>query len=860
MKSLKIIISSIAVIILITSFIHFMDELTPPNGGAIEPYLNGMLPNVNSSWETSQSFSGLTFNLPIWLSKFPNQEAYLLTTKGGMVWLIEKDENHKKKMILDISDQVFSQSDAGMFDIAFHPEFDDQDSPNHGYLYIMYNYLPPGLENPDLYAYYRLSRFYFDKDSKDISRNSELVLIQQFDRNWWHTGGALFFDNAGFLNFSVGDEGGSNDEFGNGQDIIERLFGGIFRIDVDMRLALSHEIRRYPSTPDNLPTGWPAEINQNYYIPNDNPWVSTENNWLEEYFVMGLRSPHTTYYDKYKDEIWVADVGQGQREEISIFNKGDNGQWPFKEGLVDGPGERPVEVLGNEIPPIYDYGRSQGRSIIGGFIYRGTTYPEIQGKYIFGDFVSQDIWCIDPETNNVSHLTNVGSNFVSFTDSEDGEIYLVQIYGPGTILSLSNLDVTSIEAPSALSELGVFENLETLQPINGVIPYELNSELYSDGAIKKRWVAIPNDGIYDSPDEQITFNETDYWNYPDGTVFIKHFELPVSNTDPGLTKRLETRFFVVKENGSYGLTYKWNDAGNEAYLLDDSDTKDFQVIQDGSIIRQTWQYPSRSQCLNCHNLNAGRVLGPSSHNMNKMITVDEAGSQRINQIECWNLSGLFSEDLNNDEIGALSATVSLDDSKSSNEKKVRSYLDVNCSFCHRPEGVLEANFDARFKVPLEQQNIIDNQTVSRNSIPANFIIKLGDTTKSEMYRRIHKNGDLGMPPLGRNLIDKEFVEVLKNWIMDLENPLSTAKGNSKPEITIFPNPSLDVFTIQLSKKFASYKHINVIIFTLDGKVVFRESYNPQHSVKIHSSLPVGVYIVEIASENNLISERIVINR
>ena len=750
----------------------------------IDPYMNGKFQHSkNTLWKTKEAFPDLYFDSPIWLRKFPGKNTFLLTLKKGQIWLIDYENGSAiSKMLLDIQDQVFNYSDAGFFDVAFHPDFGIPESENGSYIYVSYNYKPENLRNPERYSYHRLSRFTLSMELDIIDPGSELVLIQHFDRHRWHTGGALFFDKYGFLNMSIGDEGGNNDEYGNSQVINNRLFGGILRIDVDLDESRSHAIRRFPTTSPDLPSDWPDDLNQNYYIPNDNPWVSETGDWLEEFFIIGLRSPYTVYYDSINDEVWVADVGESSREEISVMVKGGNGQWPYMEGTIEGPKEKPDSIFGHATPPIYEYDRSKGRAIIGGFLYRGELFPELNEKFIFGDYSSQDVWALDPVTKEVQGLTNTSSSgegdlgFVSFSTDSFGQIYLVKIQSPsknaGLILKLLP-DETTVSAPLKLSELGAFKDLVSLEPIDGFIPYALNSELYSDNAIKQRWIAIPNDGSYDSPAEQVMFSKEDNWHYPPGTVFIKHFELPISDLDPTLRKRVETRFLIISEDDkSYGLTYKWNEDETDAELLYSSDEKAFTISTNENATRiQKWKFPSRTQCLTCHNANAGIALGPKSHSLNNEIIYPGLEIAR-NQIEAWNHLNIFSPALSNEEIGSLLKSVSFDDINSNNETKVRSYMDANCSFCHRPGGVEEANFDARFVIPLETQNIINSPTISRNSAQDNSIIFPGDTSTSELFQRIHKIGENQMPPLGRNSVDKEFLRTLKDWILATSGELA----------------------------------------------------------------------------------------
>src|SRR5205823_4782737 len=114
--------------------------------------------------------------------------------------------------------------------------------------------------------------------------------------------------------------------------------------------------------------------------------------------------------------------------------------------------------------------------------------------------------------------------------------------------------------PPLLSQVGAFTNLATLAATNTLVPYTVNSPLWSDRALKQRWIAVPNDGTYNSPAEQILFSPTNSWQFPSGTVLVKQFLLPINDTNSALLKRLETRFLVLDNAGGvYGVTYMWRD-------------------------------------------------------------------------------------------------------------------------------------------------------------------------------------------------------------------------------------------------------------------------------------------------------------
>src|SRR5262249_44823880 len=145
--------------------------------------------------------------------------------------------------------------------------------------------------------------------------------------------------------------------------------------------------------------------------------------------------------------------------------------------------------------------------------------------------------------------------------------------------------------------------LDDMEPAPGVIPYAVNSPLWSDGAIKRRWITLPGG-------ETIRFSRDGEWSFPVGTVMIKHFELADDETEPLHRRRLETRLLVVDGPGEgYGVTYRWRPDHTEADLLLDGLNENIPIRTRDSVRSQTWSFPSRDECLKCHTTASGFVLG-----------------------------------------------------------------------------------------------------------------------------------------------------------------------------------------------------------------------------------------------------------
>jgi uncharacterized repeat protein (TIGR03806 family) len=617
----------------------------------------------------------------------------------------------------------------------------------------------------------RLSRFHVPDGQLVADPNSEVVLINQFDRQMWHGGGAMFFGPDGFLYLTVGDEGGIDDEFHQAQRIDGGIFSGVLRIDVNCDPARSHPIRRQPQSPPGAPPSFTA----NYYIPNDNPWLDPGGGNLEEFWAVGLRSPHRMTYDAVSGRIWQGDIGQNSREEINLIERGGNYQWNYMEGSITTSASipKPSPLIGVDKPPVYDYPRDNfDTCVIVGYVYRGAQMPELAGKLIFGDNTSGRIWSLAYNGSNnppsVSYLCNIppGTDYTglsSFGIDQSSEIYALQMGAQGKIWKLARTGTPAVNAPALLSETGAFANTMSLTPSPGLIPYDVNSPLWSDGAVKTRWMGVPNDGAPFTADEQIGFAPTGEWTFPSGTVFVKHFEIATNDANPSLRRRLETRLLVRDTNGSvYGLTYKWADNNTNAVLLTDSLSEDIVITTPTGTRTQTWFYPSSQDCLSCHTPSANYVLGVKTRQLNGDFAYATSGVAD-NQLRALNHIGLFTPAFEESDIPNFARLVKVTETNAALEMRVRSYLDANCAQCHRPGGV-QANWDARFDTPLANQNILNGPVNNSFGITNARIIAPGSVPRSLMHLRVNTNGVSKMPPLARNIIDTNFVPVLADWI------------------------------------------------------------------------------------------------
>ncbi len=395
--------------------------------------------------------------------------------------------------------------------------------------------------------------------------------------------------------------------------------------------------------------------------------------------------------------------------------------------------------------------------------------------------------------------------------------------------------------PALLSQTGAFSDLTTMTPAQGLIPYDLLQPFWSDGAQKFRWIAIPNDGTHDTPAEQVIYSEEGEWTFPPGTVAVKHFELPTDHANPEKSRRLETRFIIISEDGSmYGLTYRWNDDETDAELLETGLIESIAVRTPRGIEIRQWEYPGRETCLECHTPAAGRIIGPRSRQLNGDIYYPQT-NQTANQLATWNHLGIFSEPLDENQLPDLLTSASRDNPETSLEHSALSYLDSNCGYCHRPGGVFTSQFDARLAIPLENSAIINGFAFNNLGIPNSAIVIPGDTSTSLIYQRMREIGNQdAMPPVAKNRVDSLGLKLISDWILSLGGS-TAAEPNEKPAtsslvLSNHPNPFNSKTTVTFNLPHAS--HIQLDLFDAGGTRLRRltNAFMPQGNHEIELDL------------------------
>ncbi len=317
---------------------------------------------------------------------------------SGRTFVVEKTGSIKLldgTVFIDIADRITADGyEQGLLGLAFHPQFAE-----NGYFFVYYT-ARDGTNT--------VSRFEATADRQEGDPATELVLIEQEDPAANHNGGMLTFGPDGMLYIGLGDGGGANDQFGNGQNG-DTFLAKILRIDVNGA--------------------------EPYAVPQANPFVN-DDQIRPETWAWGLRNPWRFSFDRATGDLYIGDVGQNQWEEINFqpagSTGGENYGWPIREAAhCFRTNDCDTATF---VDPIAEYSHQEGISVTGGYVYRGQQFPTLQGAYLFGDYGTGRIWASARDTGGAwttTEMTRFDGQISSFGEDEAGELYLTDIGGGG---------------------------------------------------------------------------------------------------------------------------------------------------------------------------------------------------------------------------------------------------------------------------------------------------------------------------------------------------------------------------------------------------------------------------------------------
>lgn len=436
-----------------------------------------------------------------------------VTQKPGEIVIIENGAL-RPTPFLDIRGRVTAgggNAETGLLGLAFHPTYAD-----NGTFFVNYTVSGP--------LRTRISRFRRSTEDANVADpNSETILMEFTQPDVNHNGGQLHFGPDGYLYIASGDGGGAGDPGNYGQNN-STLLGKILRIDVDGTIG----------------TGPDCDIsgNSNYRIPADNPFADGDGNANEggncdEIWATGLRNPWRFSFDRLTDELWIADVGQYQYEEINFVaatsSGGENYGWRCYEGN-NAYNTNGCQSANSYVSPLHVYTRVLGDcSVTGGYVYRGNSYPNLNGHYFFSDFCNRTIRSISgaPDSTTLTQWTTTGggSNPITFGQDRNGELYIG--YNSGDIYrivgnSIENTPTpTNTSAPTATpspipTETPVATSTPTTTPTatGTATPTSTPTQTSTPTATPTGAILRVGTGIVDSNDGQLVLVPVDVINAP----------------------------------------------------------------------------------------------------------------------------------------------------------------------------------------------------------------------------------------------------------------------------------------------------------------------------------------------------------
>ena len=709
-------------------------DARPANARCVAP----PRPSGGAGLQLVRVFPNLSFSQPVGMYQAPSDGSrwFVIEQQTGRVRSFPNRDTVQPaevSTVLDLGGRVMNGSETGLLGLAFHPGW-----PATPQVFVYYSVAGTSpVEN-------RVSRFTSRDGGATLDPTSEQVVLRlvknQGDTN--HNGGNIAFGPDGYLYIGTGDGGGGGDPNNNAQNR-NVLFGKMLRIDVS------------PASGYAIPAG----THGNPYAANPQCSNGSGNAPCPEIYAMGLRNPWRWSFDRATGDLWVADVGQDNREEVNLVRRGGNYGWRLREGsLCFNPGsDCGTTGAGGEplVDPVAEYGHGLGQSVTGGFVYRGSQLPGLVGSYVFADYVSSRVFVLkaplprDAATPRTvlgpgDSVLTASQNISSFAQGRDGELYLTG-YG-GQLFGLQPASgPVSDPIPAQLSQTGCVAG-DAREPAAGLIPYAVNAPFWSDAADKQRWLALPNGGT-------VTPQATGRWSLPNGSVLMKHFKLN--------GQLVETRLLMRHPDGVWaGYTYEWNAAQTDATRVVGGKTK--------VIGRQTWVYPSENDCLRCHTEVAGRVLGLETAQLNRSMVYPQTG-RTAHELATLNAIGVLSPALQGPASGWPALADPHDGSTGSAAQRARAFLHANCAQCHQPNGPTPTALDLRYTTALADMGICDVAPAEGTLGLANNprLLAPGAPERSVLLARVNRRDGLAMPPLGSTVVDAVAVDVLRQWIQGL---------------------------------------------------------------------------------------------
>jgi putative heme-binding domain-containing protein len=711
-------------------------------------------PDPPPPFKIVRAFPNLKFEKPLLMARCPGSDRLFVGEELGVLYSFRNRADAQADLFLDLRNELKSlhllpgaKAVDRLYGLTFHPDFEQNRQ-----CFVCYTI--EGKEGGQLEDGTRVSRFtVIGDDPPRIDPASEEVVFSFLQGG--HNGGDIHFGPDGMLYISTGDGVGPNppDTRNTGQDISD-LLSSILRIDVDRK-----------------------EEGKNHAVPQDNPFVGMPGA-RPEVWAYGFRNPWRMSFDRVTGELFVGDVGWELWEMVHRVEKGGNYGWSAMEGpqpvKTDQVGPTPIHPALIELP------HTIACSITGGYVYRGRKFPELQGAYIFGDWETRRLWAARFEGGRTKEMPEIAPatvRIVAFGEDNEGELYFLD-HDHGTVHKLEGNYAGSqnIDFPTSLSQTGLFASVKEHQPAEGVVPFDVNSRQWLDGATAEHFAAFPglsSATLYTTgkPVPGLVYWHNFRMHFPKDAVLARTISLE--------SRRLETQLLHYDGLDWRAYTYAWREDQSDADLVP-ADGGEIE-LQIGNQTR-VWQFHSRSQCMSCHSNQSEYALAfvpeqlnrEGSDGRNQLVTLTEAGFLRRADNDDKPLPPF-------DEVSAAREKKVADPADTSLplDVRARGYLHGNCAHCHSEHGGGAVPLRLSYFTPPDQMQAIGVRPIRGDfALSSAAIIQPGDPHASTLYFRMAKFGRDRMPHIGSELPDETGLDLIERWIAGMKGDAETASLNA----------------------------------------------------------------------------------
>ena len=677
--------------------------------------------------------------------------------RAGKIWSFpENSPQPEKQLFLDL--KALHPKVKWAYGLVFHPKWEE-----NGEFFVTYVYKDQ--KNGSVLSRFRTEQTTGENENEPprVDLSSEEVIF-----TWpsgGHNGANIQFGPDGMLYLSTGDGTGPNppDILNTGQDTSDYL-SSILRIDVDRR-----------------------DGEKKYHVPVDNPFVGKKN-VRPEIWAFGFRNPWKMSFDR-SGRLWVGDVGWQLWEMIFLAERGGNYGWSVTEA------SNPVkpETASDLAPissPVAAHPHSEAASITGGYVYQGSSLPDLRGAYIYGDYETGIIWALRHDGKKITDhriIADTPHRISTFGLGNHGELYYIHYGTPAKIYRLNPSPRAGqpSDFPRKLSASGLFRDVAAQDPAPGVYQYNIHEAMWEDGAKATRLVAFPGESgiktVFNYRSDG-SYQATTKW--PDDAVLARTVELG--------ERPVETQILHFNGNDWNAYSYQWNEEGTDAELVGAEATEidvDKTQWKGGS----RYRIASRAECMRCHSMWNQFTPGFEPMQLAGFGRFPRKSAREI----ALGLQLANSEFFQKDEgKGQLVNSRG----RGSREARARSWLHANCSHCHRRNGGGSAPLEVNFDRPLsESLTLWERPTRGDFGMSDARIIVPGEPWRSVLNYRIGAIGNGHMPPVGSREVDEHGARLIWDWVRNL--PIE--KKVEDPKLTGFDDISDSVSAMQLAGAVAA---------------------------------------------------------